>query len=128
MKILNQRAVLTSSSIIEISFTFNEFISETIVIIMSNILINEAESRSISSCDLQFECRDELIYYLINDEKQRLCILKIMQNEVFKLIHDQTHYEKFQRTYDRLCYSIYICCIIKHLKQYIEHCSKYQLN
>ena len=31
-----------------------------------------------------------------------------MQNEMFKLIHDQIHHEKFQRTYNRLYYSIYI--------------------
>ena len=75
---LNQCAVSTSKFIIEISFTFNEFISKVIVIVMSNISIIKAELRSTSFRDLQFECRDELIYYLINDEKQRLCIFKIM--------------------------------------------------
>ena len=87
---------------------------------ISNVI--EAESKSVR--ELQFECRDQLFYYLINDEKRRLYILKIMQNEVFKLIHDQIHHEKFQRTYNRLCYLIYIRRMIKHFKQYIEHCSK----
>ena len=95
---------------------------------MLNTSIIEAKSKSISFRNLQFEYCDELIYYLINDEKQRLCIFKIMQDEMFKLTRNQIHHEKFQRTYDRLCYLIYIRRIIKHLKQYIEHCSTCQLN
>ena len=51
-----------------------------------------------------------------------------MQDEVFKLIHDQTRYKTFQRMYNRLCYLIYIERITKYLKQYIEHYSKCQLN
>ena len=88
----------------------------------------ETKLKSILSCDLQFKYRDKLIYYLINNEKQRLCIFKVMQDEIFKLTHDQIHHEKFQRTYNCLCHSIYIRCMIKHLKQYIKHCLKCQLN
>ena len=122
LKMLKQRAISVRSAIIEIQFTSNESASKAIVIIMSNI--SNVETKLTSFRDLQFECRNELIYYLIDDDKQRLCILKIMQDEIFKLIHDQIHHEKFQRTYDRLCHSIYIRRMIKHLKQYIKHCSK----
>ena len=90
-------------------------VTSTIVNVMSSIS-NVIETKSESVRDLQFECRDQLFYYLINDEKRRLCISKIMQNEVFKLIHDQIHHEEFQRTYDRLCHSIYIRRMIKHFK------------
>ena len=68
----------TSIFIIKISFTSNEFISKAIVIVMSNISNDEAESESTSSYNLQFEYRDEFIYYLTDNEKQRLCILKVM--------------------------------------------------
>ena len=70
-------------------------ITSTIVNVMLNIS-NVIEAKSKSVRDLQFECRDQLFYYLINDEKQRLCIFKIMQEKMFKLIHDQIHHEKFQ--------------------------------
>ena len=116
--------------VIEAQISSNNIVSKvtsTIVNDMSDIS-NVVETKSESVRDLQFECRDQLFYYLINNEKRRLCISKIMQNEMFKLIHDQTHHEKFQRTYDRLCHSIYIRRMIKHLKQYIKHCLKCQLN
>ena len=89
-------SIATSVLIIDVSFTLSEFTLRTIVIVMSNISNVEAKSKLTLSHDLQFECRDELIYYLIDDEKQRLCIFKIMQGEVFKLTHDQIHHEEFQ--------------------------------
>ena len=117
-------------SIIRTQTSSNNIVSKimsTIINVMSSIS-NVIEAKSKSIRDLQFECCDQLLYCLINNEKQRLCIFKIMQNEVFKLTHDQIHHKEFQRTYDCLCHSIYIRRMIKHFKQYIEHCSKCQLN
>ena len=62
-------------------------VTSTILNVILNISnIVKAESESIR--DLQFECRDQLFYYLINDEKRRLYIFKVMQDEMFKLIYD----------------------------------------
>ena len=71
-------SIAISILIIDVSFTLNEFILKTIMIIMSNISNVEAKSKSTLFRDLQFKCRDDLIYYLIDDEKQRLCIFKVM--------------------------------------------------
>ena len=75
-------------SVIEAQISLNNSkVTPTIVNVMLNISdIVKAESESIR--DLQFECRDQLFYYLINDEKRRLYIFKVMQDEMFKLIYD----------------------------------------
>ena len=75
-------------SVIEAQISLNNSkVTPTIVNVILNISnIVKAESESIR--DLQFECRDQLFYYLINDEKRRLYIFKVMQDEMFKLIYD----------------------------------------
>ena len=93
---ISTSSTATSIFIIDVSFTSNEFTLKAIVIVMLNISNVEVKLKSTLFCDLQFECRDDLIYYLIDDKKQRLCIFKIKQNKVFKLTHDQIHYERFQ--------------------------------
>ena len=128
LKMLNQRAASASRPTTEIPSTSNESTSEATVVAMPNTPVVEAEPGPTPPRGLQFECRDELVYYLAGDGKQRLCIPKAMQGEVFKLAHDQTHHGGFQRTYDRLCHSVYIRRMVKHLKHYIEHCPECQLN
>ena len=44
------------------------------------------------------------------------------------MIHDFNNHDDFHRTYDRIINSIYIRQLIKRLHNYIDHCSKCQLN
>ena len=37
---------------------------------------------------LRFVYRHDLIYYIFDDEKKRLCVSKSLKQEMFKLIHD----------------------------------------
>ena len=47
---------------------------------------------------------------------------------MFCLIHDLNNHNAFYYTYDRIINSIYIRQLIKRLHDYIDYCSKCQLN
>ena len=51
-----------------------------------------------------------------------------MKQKIFRLIHDFNNHDDFHRTYDRIINSIYIRQLIKRLHNYINYCSKCQLN
>lgn len=51
-----------------------------------------------------------------------------MKQKMFRITHDLNNHNNFHRIYDRLANSIYVRRLTKHLKIYIEHCSKCQLN
>ena len=81
---------------------------------------------------LRFRYRDELIYYLndndLNDGRERLCVFKKMAGEIFVLAHDRLSHADFHKTYDRVAASFYIRKMFRQLQIYITHCSECQLN
>ena len=81
-----------------------------------------------SSRDIKFRLRNDLIYYVFEEEKNRLCISEIMKHEIFQMIHDLNNHENFHRAYDRLINFVYVRHLTKRLRIYIEHCSQCQLN
>ena len=58
--------------------------------------------------DIRFKLRNHLIYYTFNENKKRLCILTIIKQKFFRLIHDFNNHDDFHYTYDRIINSIYI--------------------
>lgn len=79
--------------------------------------------------ELRFKLRDELIYYTnFDDKRERLCILNALEKEIFELAHDRQHHEGYHRTYDRIASFIYLRHLSKHLRIYIDYCSKCELN
>lgn len=74
---------------------------------------------------LRFCMHDGLVYYInLSDGRRRLCILKALAKEVFKLAYDRYHHLGFHRCYERLAQSIYIRNMASRLKRYIKHCPK----
>ena len=65
---------------------------------------------------------------MFEENKKRLCISTIIKQKIFRLTYDLNNYDDFHRTYDRIINSIYIRQLIKRLHDYINHCSKCQLN
>ena len=80
------------------------------------------------SLDIRFTYRDDLIYFKIDDEQERLYIFASMKQKIFKLAHDNASHDDFHRIYDRIANSVYIRQLIKRLRQYIAHCLDCQIN
>ena len=119
----------TSSSSIDIN------VSTIVVdaIIVSVIVSIKTTSKTISEIvnfrfNLRFKYRNDLIYYVFENERERFCVSTSLKQKMFQLIHDQTHHDDFHKIYDRIISSIYIHQLIKRLRIYIVHCSKCQLN
>lgn len=78
---------------------------------------------------LRFKLREGLIYYTnFDDNRERLCVPNALEKEIFELFHDRQHHNGFYRFYDRIISSVYMRYLSKHLRAYIEHCSKCELN
>ena len=61
--------------------------------------------------DLRFKYRNDLIYFIVEDSRERFCISTSLKQKVFQLAHDQTHYNEFHKTYDRIVFLfIFINC------------------
>ena len=100
-------------------------ILKTIVVASSVSSINEIIN---SRFDLRFKYRNDLIYFIAENDRERFCISISLKQKIFQLIHDQTHHEDFHRTYDRIVFFVYIYQLFKRFRTYIAHCSNCQLN
>ena len=79
--------------------------------------------------NIRFKLRNELIYYTnFNDDRKRLCIFNALKREIFELTYDRQHYEEFHKLYDRIVNFIYMRHLSKHLRAYINHYPKCDLN
>ena len=79
--------------------------------------------------NIRFKLRDELIYYTnFNDDREKLCIFNALKREIFELTYDRQHYKEFHKTYNRIVNFIYMRHLLKHLRAYINYCSKCELN
>ena len=79
--------------------------------------------------NLRFKLRDKLIYYTnFDDGRKRLCIFNALKKEIFELTYDRQHYKEFYKTYNRVINFIYMRHLSKHLRVYINHYSKCDLN
>lgn len=78
---------------------------------------------------LHFVYWNSLIYYIddVNDY-EHLCISACLKKKIFELIHNQQHHSDFHRIYDHISVFLFLCCLARHLKTYITHYLKYQLN
>ena len=78
---------------------------------------------------LRFRLKNDLIYFTSEmDGKDRLCIPKEMNKEVFELAHDMQNHTGFHRSYERLASSVYVRKLSRRLLKYIQHCPSCQVN
>ena len=54
---------------------------------------------NLTTSEIRFTLMKELLFYFKN-ESHKLCISESMKNEIFKITHNQIHYEEFHRTYN----------------------------
>ena len=117
-----QRIITNHESLLQVARAKIDAVDD--VINITKTLVDTIEA----SRDIRFIERDELLYYIAFEDRERLCILKSIEDEVFKQTHDLYYHDNFHRTYDRLCSFVYIRNMIKRLRVYISHCLECQLN
>ena len=109
-----------STSFISIAI-FNESTSIDAV----DLETNEAISRKFR-IEIDFELSDDLIYYTSNNVR-RLCISRSLEKKVFRLTHDDTHFE-VHRCFQLISKTLYISRLLRKLRTYVKHCSSCQVN
>ena len=78
--------------------------------------------------DINFEIKNDLIYHIDGlNERAKLCILKSLEKNIFRLIHDE-HHAGVHRCFQRIKNIIYILRLLRKLRIYIEHCPSCQIN
>ena len=75
--------------------------------------------------DMNFVIRQELIYH---KNRQRLCIFKSFDKDMFNLTHDKNQHSEINRCYARISECLYISHLLRKLRQYVTHCFQCQLN
>ena len=117
-----------NSTIIQINDIINQMNeniiqkNEAVDINLENIFKNDFKTK------IRFKHQNDLIYYIIENGRERLCVSNFMKQKIFIMIHDFIHHDDFHRIYDRIASSIYIRHLFKHFCIYIVHCSNCQLN
>ena len=64
----------------------------------------------------------ELLYHVGADGKQRLCIPNALENEIFRLAHDDRNHPGYHRTYEHIAEALYIRKLSRRLRKYVELC------
>lgn len=77
---------------------------------------------------IDFELRDDLIYYFDEDNILRLCISKSIEKEIFKTIHNDNYHFEYYRCLVRIIETLFIFNFLKKICIYVEHCSTCQVN
>ena len=68
--------------------------------------INNDQTRR---ADLHFKFRNNLIYYInFNNNRERLCILKILKTHIFHLTHNMQYYKNYYYLYNKIINLIYM--------------------
>ena len=80
-----------------------------------------------NAAELPYRIIRDLIYYQDPDQGRRLCIPQPLVGEVFRLAHDDTGHQGYDRTHQRLTEGLYIAKMAKQLREYIRHCPDCQL-
>ena len=75
--------------------------------------------------DMNFVIRQKLIYH---KNRQRLCIFKSFDKDIFNLTHDKNQHSEINRCYARISECLYISHLLRKLRQYVTHCFQCQLN
>ena len=100
---------------------------EIITMLQTQELDPDAEDNEQRLPGINFRLRNELLYYVPGDRRDRLYIPDELAGEVIGEAHGRYH-RGIHRVHDELYPSIFIRNIHKKIKDYVEHYHKYQLN
>lgn len=87
---------------------------------------NQKHENSKENIEVNFQLRNELIYHIKN--KNRLCISKTCEKDIFQQAHDKNNHSEHHKTYQRIANSIYISSLLRKIRRYIKFCSSCELN
>lgn len=73
--------------------------------------------------EIDFELRDNLIYYFDKENCLRLCISRTIEKEIFKTIYNNNYYFGYYRCFTRINETLFISRALNKICIYIEHCS-----
>ena len=76
--------------------------------------------------DVNFELDNDFIYY-VDEKVRRLYLFTAVEEEVFRLIHDENAHAGIHRCFNRIIDIFYIFKLNKKIRRYIEHCLDCQL-
>ena len=125
--------VLFIAILIEMTFEFrNRILNEYIENSVWKKVLKTLDSSEKDNIDLLFLRDNDLIYrkkisHNMPFTSRRLCISTFVVKNILSLVHDENHSE-FDRTYLQIVSSWYIQRLTKHIKAYIKHCLKCNLN
>lgn len=71
---------------------------------------------------------DDLLYFDDDEKGLRLCVPSSLEEEVFKLAHDEMGHPGYTRIHERLTEGLYIFNMATKLHKFIRHCPHCQLN
>ena len=79
--------------------TIESISMHSLFIVTKSIVLDESW---ISSKDLRFWYRNDLIYYVnnLNNEQERFCISKLLVDEIFALTHNRLNHVDYHKIYD----------------------------
>ena len=77
---------------------------------------------------VDFELDPDGLMYNTSTEVRRLCIPLAVEQEVYRLVHDDAAHAGIHRCYNRLAETLYIPRLSRKLRRYIEHCPSCQLS
>ena len=96
--------------------------SEAVDINLKNVFKNDFKA------EIRFKHRNDLIYYIIENDRERLCVPNFMKQKIFIIIYDFIHHDDFHCIYNKIVSLIYIHYLFKQFRIYIVHCSNCQFN
>ena len=96
------------------------------IVVVDDDEVNERILKKLK-IDINFELTSNDIIHHVNTKAHRLCISKIVEKKIFRLIHDENHYFEIHRYYEKIFNTFYISRLFRKLRRYIKHCFNYQL-
>ena len=92
-------------------------------------MVEDNEELEHNAAALSYKMIRGLIYFNnVSTMTLQLCISNNMEQEVFKLAHDELRHPRFAHTHEQLTEGLYIFNMSKQLQSYLHHCSQCQLN
>ena len=120
-----------SISLIQVSDDFKDRVKQgyqdprwqrIIATVVRNIELGE------NAAKLPYELVDGLLYCKAESGALRLCIPSALEQEVFKLAHDEMGHPGYARTHEKLTTGLFIYNMATKLHEYIRHCPHCQMN
>ena len=93
------------SKITNVVSKITNVVSKTTIVVSASLTNNKTINFRFN---LRFKYRNDLIYFIIKNNHERFCISTSLKQKIFQFVYNQTHYNEFYKTYDRIVFFVYI--------------------